>query len=89
MRSVYWNVAPRYTAGSPAMVSETIARRVAKQEQDAIIAAREGAFGEKAQEMAERLGLAGIVWSSLETRKGVIITDLLTGEARVDLNQRK
>lgn len=89
MHNVYWNVAPRYTAGSPAMVSETIAQRVAKQEQDAIIAAKEGAFGEKAQEMAERLGLAGIVWSSLETRNGTVITDLLTGETRNEPRQRK
>jgi aspartate aminotransferase-like enzyme len=66
------------------MVTEAAARRVAKQEQDIIIAVREGAFGEKAQEMSERLGLAGVVWSSLETTQGMVITDLITGESRID-----
>jgi hypothetical protein len=89
MRTVYWNVAPRYTAGSPAMVDEVTARLVAKQEKHAIIGVLEGSCGEELRKQAEQLGLAGIVWSSMELGKATVIIDLLTGETRNEPRQRK
>jgi len=77
--TVTWNVAPRYTAGSPAMVDEATARRVAAQEQDAIEAFLDGSCGEENRTKAEKLGLDGIVWSSLEIRRVLVTEDLITG----------
>lgn len=75
-----WNVAPRYTAGSPAMVDADTARRVALQEQHAIRDYLDGSCGETAQTMAKRLGLAGIVWSCREVRSKLIKVDVITGK---------
>jgi len=77
-----WNVAPRYTAGSPAMVDTETARRVAIQEKEAIQGHLDGFFGDEAREKAQRLGLAGIVWSTLETHRMLRTTDLITGESK-------
>lgn len=89
MRTVHWNVAPRYTAGSPAMVDEATARRVAEQEKRAIVGVLAGAYGEEARKQAEQLDLAGIVWSSMDVGKMTVIVDLLTGETRNEPRQRK
>jgi hypothetical protein len=83
-----WNVAPRYTAGSPAMVDATTASRVAAQEQDAIAGYLDGSCGEANRAMAEQLGLGGIVWRSLERRQTLVSQDFITGEVakhRLDL----
>lgn len=53
----HFNVRPRYTAGSPAMVSEDIARRVAEEEREDYQRALDGTYGPEAQERARRDGL--------------------------------
>lgn len=76
--TTYWNVAPRYTSGSPAMVDEATARRVAEQEQAAVAAIMLGMCGPEEKARAERLGLEGIVWSC----SGRIMIDVITGTRR-------
>jgi hypothetical protein len=79
-RGLHWNVAPRYTAGSPAMVPEHIARQVAKEEKEAYERLLTGIYGEADKATAEKLGLKGIVEERFETKKGWDVTDVLTGE---------
>lgn len=76
----HYNVAPRYTPGSPALVSREIAERVAKEETHFIQHAMEGAWGAEHQARAGRLGLAGIVELRVERRDHWEVTDLCTGE---------
>lgn len=78
--TTHYNVNPRYTAGSPAMVSSDIALRVAKQEGTSIRAAVDGLYGETQQDRACRLGLRGISEMARAQRKGWKILDLCTGE---------
>ena len=61
MATPHYNVAPRYTAGSPAIVDARTAERVAAQEKNAIVSILESYEGERAAERARRLGLRGIV----------------------------
>ena len=75
-----FNVAPRYTAGSPAMVDEATARRVAIQEKDAIEGVLEGVWGEGSQKLAEELGLDLISFEMVERPKGWEVYDLITGK---------
>jgi hypothetical protein len=79
-RRVSYNVRPRYTGGSPAMVDERTARRVAESEQDSYEAALEGIYGPEYQERADSLGVRGIAEAVYETRKGWEVEDLITGE---------
>lgn len=60
-KQYYYNVYPRYTSGSPAMVSESIALKVAAEEKHFIEHALDGAWGEVEKARAEKLGLRGIV----------------------------
>lgn len=76
----FYHVAPRYTPGSPALVSERIALSVAKSEKFSIHAALEGAWGDEQRLRAERLGLRGIAELREERKKGYLILDLCTGE---------
>ena len=76
--SAYFDVRPRYTGGSPAMVDERTARRVARQEADAYPAHLEGWYGPEAATDARERGLAGIVLFEIEHRSGWVIYDLLT-----------
>jgi hypothetical protein len=76
----HFNVAPRYTPGSPAMVPEDLARRVAEEEKKFIQHALEGAWGEEQKQRAERLGLRGIVEMRIERRDHWEVEDLCTGE---------
>jgi len=78
--STHYNVAPRYSPGSPALVSREIAERVATDEKRAIDAALSGFWGEKHKARAELLGLRGIVEQRKETRKGWEVLDMITGE---------
>jgi hypothetical protein len=84
MKTGHFNVAPRYTPGSPALVSEDIALRVALQERGSIVHALEGAWGENEQAKANRLGLRGIVEYRRERgsgkNSGWEVIDLCTGE---------
>lgn len=57
----YWNVRPRYSAGSPAMVDERTALSVARDEQEEYKAALDGIYGAKEASRARELGLSGIV----------------------------
>lgn len=80
----YYTVAPRYTCGSPALVPEVIAERVAKQEKDAYAYVLEGIEGEQRKALAERLGLRGIAEWKIEKgsgkKHGWEVLDLCTGE---------
>lgn len=78
MKIVTYHVAPRYSGGSPAMVDYDTAARVAMEELRAYAEALEGPRAER--ERAERLGIAGIVESHLESPQGWNVGDLLTGE---------
>lgn len=81
MAKLYHNVAPRYSAGSPAQVDQRTAERVAVQEREGYQRALEGFYGEEAQREAEALGLAGIVWTSHEVGSKLNKRDVLTGTA--------
>lgn len=86
MRSVrYYNVNPRYSAGSPAMVDAATARRVAVHEKDEYKANLEGIYGEEAKAEAEKRGLKGIVECVIHEQRrhrkdGHLVYDLLTEE---------
>ena len=73
-RHTHINVAPRYTAGSPAMVGMVEAHHVARGEIEL--------YQLTPTEDRER-GLAGIVEARIETRKGWEVIDLITGAAFV------
>lgn len=79
-RAVHYNVAPRYSPGSPALVDRETAKKVALDEEDAYFFAMEGRYGAEKQQRAETEGLKGIVEALVETRKGWDILDLLTGD---------
>lgn len=76
----FWNVAPRYTPGSPAMVDETIARKVSEEEKYFHKIALEGSWGENEKRKAEKQGLDFIVYRMSETSKGWEVFDLITGK---------
>jgi hypothetical protein len=76
----YISVAPRYTAGSPAQVPESLALRVARQELDGHTRALSGIYGEKEQQDAVNLGLRGIVYLVTEKGRHIIVQDLITQE---------
>lgn len=79
--STCYHVAPRYTAGSPAMVPESTARRVAAQEQEAYERAMNDRFEtEDDRSRAVRLGVQGIVYSTHEGRGKMHVRDLITNE---------
>jgi hypothetical protein len=79
MRNHHYNVAPRYTPGSPALVPEETARRVAAQEKDAYEDAL--IWSEHPRHaIARQKGAAWIVWESWETRGRLHKRCLLTGE---------
>ncbi len=84
MRAGYFNVAPRFTPGSPALVNQEIALRVAAQERRAFEPAKMGVYGKDDQERAGRLGLRGIVEYRTERgsgkKHGWEIIDVCTGE---------
>lgn len=80
MRGCFYHVAPRYTGGSPALVSEFIAHRVAEQEKNGHEQALSGFWGDQQKLRAERLGLRGVAELREETKKGWLIFDLCTEE---------
>ena len=81
---VSFNVAPRYSGGSPAGVDEETALRVAAEEKESIRFVLEGCEGPEAKSRAERLGLRGIVEQRTEKgsgkKEGWEVLDLCTGE---------
>lgn len=76
----YFNVAPRYTTGSPAMVKDETARQVAKQESSAYKRHLSGTYGDSAKEFAERTGLRGISYLTTERGKWMWVQDIITNE---------
>lgn len=85
MSRSYFNVNPRYTSGSPAMVDGPTAARVAVQEREAYERELAGTYGEELKKRAETLGLKGIVEHVLreerrDRRDGFMVRDLLTDE---------
>jgi hypothetical protein len=85
---MHYNVKPRYTPGSPAMVDERIARRVVQQERQAYEDALSGAWGEKERQTAEKLGLEGIVEEVREKSGALHVLDLITGSKRIRKNSK-
>jgi hypothetical protein len=81
-RAFHFNVAPRYTPGSPAWVPEGIARKVAIEERESYEHAREGVMGLDMETTAKTKGLLGIVELHVEEprRKAWRVLDLITGE---------
>jgi len=75
-----YNVAPRYTCGSPAQVNAAIAHRVASEETRAYQDHLEGIYGEGKQQEAQVNGLGLVSFTLKETRKGWEVVDLITGE---------
>src|SRR3990172_8687499 len=81
----YYNVRPRYTCGSPAIVDAQTAARVARQEKEGFETALSGIYGPEEQARAGRDGLRGIAEAVLKEhrqnrRDGFIVRDLITGE---------
>jgi hypothetical protein len=81
----YYNVAPRYTCGSPAIVRHELALRVAEEEREAYERVLSGSYGQEQQESAERSGLGSVDGRSIAERvtehsNHWMIEDLLTGE---------
>jgi len=79
----YYNVRPRYTSGSPAIVDAQTAGRVAKQEKEAYEDALTGIFGIELKTRAEREGLGGIAERVMSARRqnrtdGFVVWDLIT-----------
>lgn len=79
-RKARFNVAPRYTCGSPAPVNREIALAVASEEIADYERTISGAYGEEQKARAEKLGLAGIVECRIERSKHWRVLDLITGE---------
>lgn len=78
----YYNVRPRYTSGSPAMVDAQTAARVAKQEKAAYEDALSGDLGAELKERAEREGLKGIAERVMREERqnrvnGFVVYDLI------------
>lgn len=74
------HVAPRYTCGSPALVSRRTGEGVAKDEREAYDAHLTGLYGAAGVEKAKRLGLSRIVWERSERRGTYHFRDEITGE---------
>lgn len=76
-----YNVIPKYSGGSPALVDEATARRVAWQEEQAFQRTIAGAYGPDAAAKAEARGLGNIVLRVIQSRgPRFVVTDIITGE---------
>lgn len=73
---IRYEVMPRYSGGSPAMVDKATAERIADQERKAYVAYSNGWYGVEGKAKADKEGLDGIVVTS---RDGRSYTDHLTG----------
>lgn len=76
-----FNVAPRYTAGSPALVDETTAVEVARSERHwyGLLLENPG-MAPADTEKAKQLGLRGIVYTYHLSGRFIHVEDMLTGE---------
>ncbi len=80
----FCSVAPRYTCGSPAMISMFEAVRVAIQEIDAHKMALTGVMGDKDKKKAETAGLDNIAYARWEKGNKVWRYDFITGKTFVE-----
>jgi hypothetical protein len=78
MPHTVYHVAPRYTAGSPALVDFDTAKRVAKEEQSLYTNNLAGRYGEEDAEIAKRLGLDGIVEEQVIYSHQIKFRDFIT-----------
>jgi hypothetical protein len=76
----HYHVAPRYTCGSPAMVPQGIACKVAVEERYAYARTLDGIFGDAHVAAAKQRGLRGIAEHRQEVAGAWLVTDLCTGE---------
>lgn len=87
-RQFWYTVHPRYTPGSPALVDENTAKRVAMEEKRGYADALKGRDGEGKQRQAENQGLVGIVGAYTDRNRGKYTErswlDLCTGEEGMD-----
>lgn len=79
-RSLHWEVRPRYSGGSPAMVDAETCLKVAKQERYGYAAHYDGAYGPDLAKAARFCGLKGICFCWREVRGKISVYDLLTME---------
>jgi hypothetical protein len=75
---VHFNVAPRFTPGSPAMVDGPTAYAVASEERLAYERSLTGVYGEQAKTLAEHVGCVGIVERREERSDCWIVLDVIT-----------
>jgi hypothetical protein len=81
MRSIErFDVRPKFTGGSPAMVDQNTAMRVLGQELSAFRYTKEGIYGEDKAAEALRRGAGNIVIKWSEKGGKIFVQDLLTGE---------
>jgi hypothetical protein len=73
-----FDVSPRYSPGSPALVDRLTAEKVMRTEREFYAHALEGIYGEAAQQKAQSLGLEGIVVERWESHTHVHTLDLMT-----------
>lgn len=78
MHNSSYSIYPRYTAGSPAGVSEAVCRRVLAQEVEAIKFVLQGYQGEEKKALAISKGLEGIAIEQWEDHGIVYLRDLFT-----------
>ena len=92
-KMMHFNVRPRYTCGSPAMVHGEIARKVAVEEKDAYEQALSGFWGEDEKKRAETLGLDGLAYVMFEEGSGREfrwhVWDLITDKETRKLHQNE
>lgn len=78
-RAIFFNLEPRYTAGSPAATTdEDLAWRVVEQEREAYEHAKEGRSGAADKVTADKLGLELIVFEMVERAHKWYVWDLIT-----------
>lgn len=75
-----YNVAPRYTPGSPAQVDQATAEKIARDERAAYEQVMSGSYSVTELHRAERLGLSGIVEARQILARSYRFEDLITGE---------
>lgn len=85
----FFNVAPRYSNGSPALVSRAQAEQVVQDECGAYARAISGSEGCNRQEQARTLGLSGIVEEREMHSFHYIAHDMITGERRDSRDARR
>jgi hypothetical protein len=83
-KKAFCHVQPRYTAGSPALVPDSIALLVALDEVKHYKIHLEGVFGQKLLDKAMSEGLSWIVYARWEKGKKVYRLDLITGEQIIE-----